>query len=45
MSIHRQGTVFQTAPLLCFNHETSSRVTLASLGIGFLTKLFYYIAR
>ena len=27
------------------NPETSSRVTLASLGIGFLTKLFYYIAR
>ena len=34
------GTVFQTAVLLCFmNPETSSRVTLASLGTVFQTDL------
>ncbi|MDY4991006.1 MAG: hypothetical protein SO071_07555 [Prevotella sp.] len=34
------GTVFQTAVPLCFiNPETSSRVTLASLGIVFQTNL------
>ena len=40
MSIHRQGTVFQTAPpYFYFNPETSSRVTLATLSIVFQTKL------
>ena len=34
------GTVFQTAVLLCFmNPETSSRVTLASLGTVFQTEV------
>ena len=34
------GTVFQTATLLCFlNPETASRVTLATFGIVFQTKL------
>ena len=34
------GTVFQTAvPRLGFNPETSSRVTLASLGIAFQAKV------
>ena len=34
------GTVFQTAFLTtCYNPETSSRVTLASLGIVFQTNL------
>ena len=34
------GTVFQTAFLTtCYNPETSSRVTLASLGIGFQPNL------
>ena len=34
------GTVFQTAvPYFCYCPETSSRVTLASLGIAFQAKL------
>ena len=34
------GTVFQTAVTICHgNPETSSRVTLASLGIGFQPNL------
>ena len=34
------GTVFQTAFLTtCYNPETSSRVTLSSLGIGFQPNL------
>ena len=37
---YRQGTVFQTAVLFIFiNPETSSRVTLALLGIGFQPNL------
>ena len=40
MIFYRQGTVFQTAVLLIFiNPETSSRVTLALLGIVFQTNL------
>ena len=35
-----QGTVFQTVTIIYFiNPETSSRVTLATLGIGFQPKL------
>ena len=36
LMFYQCGTVFQTAFLTtCYNPETSSRVTLASLGIGF----------
>ncbi|MCI6370452.1 MAG: hypothetical protein ACI4CB_00275 [Prevotella sp.] len=39
------GTVFQTAVTICsINPETSSRVTLASLGIGFQPKLVTIIS-
>ena len=39
------GTVFQTAvTVCCINPETSSRVTLASLGIGFQPKLVTIIS-
>ena len=40
LMFYQCGTVFQTAFLTaCYNPETSSRVTLASLGIGFQPKL------
>ena len=39
-SQQNQGTVFQTVTIIYFiNPETSSRVTLATLGIGFQPKL------
>ena len=40
LMFYQCGTVFQTAFLTaCYNPETSSRVTLASLSIGFQPKL------
>ena len=40
LMFYQCGTVFQTAFLTtCYNPETSSRVTLASLGIGFQPNL------
>ena len=40
LMFYQCGTVFQTAFLTtCYNPETSSQVTLAALGIVFLTKL------
>ena len=40
LMFYQCGTVFQTAFLTTFyNPETSSRVTLASLGIGFQPNL------
>ena len=43
LMFYQCGTVFQTAFLTtCYNPETSSRVTLASLGIGFQPNLAGY---
>ena len=40
LMFYQCGTVFQTAFLTtCYNPETSSRVTLASLGIAFQAKV------
>ena len=40
LMFYQCGTVFQTAFLTtCYNPETSSRVTLAALGIGFQPNL------
>ena len=40
LMFYQCGTVFQTAVTICHgNPETSSRVTLASLGIGFQPNL------
>ena len=40
LMFYQHGTVFQTAFLTtCYNPETASRVTLASLGIAFQAKV------